>query len=263
MHKELYYIYIVARNSVEQKKKVIFQMINHVIFLLFSIYLYKYVYDLLPNMQSRLPFPNAVWSMAVYFMVFWLGVRNIERSFRNDIRSGNIETYLLRPIGYVWQKVLIQIGEGLIPFASALVLSIVVCYLFVGLPIVGVSIFSWILGLVIILILSQILTTLIFVLCGLSAFWLENSEPVYFVVSKLMMIFGGAWVPVAFFPKALQLFAEFSPFGAAMSISFAMYPNFASHFPIIILNTVFWIIFCVILVHIISKRAFKKLSVNG
>jgi ABC-2 type transport system permease protein len=214
-------------------------------------------------MQSRLPFPNAIWSMAVYFMIFWLGLRNIERNFREDIRSGNIEMYLLRPIGYIWQKVLIQIGQGLIPLLSATILSVVVCYFFVGLPIVNVPLIYWILGLLVILILSQVLTTLIFVLCGLSGFWLDNSEPIYFVVSKFIMIFGGAWVPVAFFPKALQLFAEFSPFGASMSMSFAMYPNFAVHFPIIILNIIFWIIFCWILVNIVSRRAFEKLSVNG
>lgn len=263
MYKSLHYIYIVAKNSVEQKKKVVFQMINHTIFLLFSLYLYKYVYELLPSMQSRLPFPNAIWSMAVYFMIFWLALRNIERNFRRDIESGNIEMYLLRPIGYIKQKVLVQIGEGLIPFLIATLLSIIVCYLFVGLPIIDTSATLWILGLVVILLFSQILMILIFTLCGLSGFWLENSEPIYFIVSKFIMIFGGAWVPVAFFPKALQLFAEFSPFGASMSISFAMYPDFATRFPFMIFNMIFWIILCLVLVNIVSKRAFRKLSVNG
>ena len=72
MKKGFYYIYIVAKNTVEQKKKVIFQMVNHIIFLLFSLYLYKYVYELVPSMQSKLPFPNAVWSMSVYFIIFGL-----------------------------------------------------------------------------------------------------------------------------------------------------------------------------------------------
>ncbi len=125
------------------------------------------------------------------------------------------------------------------------------------------KIFPYILGVVVILVLSQILTILIYVLCGLSGFWLDNSQPVYFAVSKFIMICGGAWVPVAFFPKVLQLIAEFSPFGASMAISFAMYPNFVTHFPVIVLNITFWIIICLILVNVISKRAFKKLSVNG
>jgi ABC-2 type transport system permease protein len=263
MYKGLYYIYIVVKNTVDQKKKVIFQMVNHVIFLLFSLYLYRYVYDLVPAVQSRLPFPNAIWSMSVYFIIFWLGLRNIERNFRDDIRSGNIEMYLLRPIGYIWQKVLIQIGQGFIAFVSATVLSIVVAYFIVGLPVINTSIGFWVLGLFILLILSQILVCLIFILCGLAGFWIENSEPIYFVVSKFMMIFGGAWVPVAFFPKGLQLFAEYSPFGASMALSFGMYPNFTERFPILAINNIIWILICIMLVVIISKRAFKKLAVNG
>ncbi|MEK9179581.1 MAG: ABC-2 family transporter protein [Patescibacteria group bacterium] len=263
MYKGFYYVYIVAKNTVEQKKKVVFQMMNHLIFLLFSIYLYKYVYELLPSLQSKLPFPNAVWSMSVYFMAFWLGIRGIHGNFRADIRSGNIEMYLLRPIGYIWQKVLIRVGQGLIPFISAAAVSIIVCYFIVGLPMIDAPFVFWIFGVLLILILSQILTCLLFILCGLSGFWLEDSEPTYFLLSKLIMIFGGAWVPVAFFPKALQLFAEFSPFGGAMAGSFAMYPNFLERFPLLILNVVFWIAVSLILVHVVSKRAFKKLSVNG
>lgn len=263
MYKGLYYIYIVAKNTIEQRKKVIFQMINHTIFLLFSLYLYKYVYELLPSLHDKLPFTNAIWSMSMYFVIFWLGLKNIEKIFREDIHSGNIEMYLLRPMGYIWQKVFIQIGQGLIPFTSALILSVLVGYLLVGLPSVNMPIFLWILSLVVIFFISQILTCFIFILCGLSGFWLQNSEPVYFVVSKIIMIFGGAWVPVAFFPKTLQLIAEFSPFGASLGLSYAMYPNFGDRFFILVLNTAFWILFCGILVQIVSKRAIKKLSVNG
>ncbi len=263
MYKSFYYIYIVAKNTVGENKKVVFQMINHIVFLFFSLFLYKHVYEILPNMQNKLPLPNAIWSMAVYFMVFWLGIRNLERNFRNDIQSGNIEIYLLRPLSYIWQKVLIQVGWGIIPFIFATLLSVIICFIFVGLPIVNASILVWVLGVFIILILSQILTVLIYILCGLSAFWIENSEPIYFVVSKLIMVFGGAWVPIAFFPKAFQMFAQFSPFGASMSISLAMYPNFLDRLPLIILNCIFWILFCYVLLLIVKKRAFKRLAVNG
>ncbi len=261
--KGLYYIYIVAKNSVGQRKKIVFQMFNHVVFLLFSLYLYKYVYDLLPSMQTKLPFTNAIWSMSMYIVVFWLALRNIEKIFREDIRSGNVEMYMLRPISYVWQKVFIQIGQGLIPFISALILSVGIDYCIIGLPNMDMPFLLWILSLVVVFILSQILTCLIFILCGLSGFWLQNSEPVYFVVSKFIMVFGGAWVPVAFFPPLLQKIAEFSPFGASMALSYAMYPNFGERFGLSLLNMMFWIVICALLVRVVSKRANQKLAVNG
>ena len=128
MFKGLYYIYIVAKNTAGERKKMIFQMINHAIFLLVSLYIYKHVYELLPKMHSKLPFPNAIWSMSMYFVVFWLALRNIEKTFREDIRSGNIEIYMLRPISYIWQKVFIQLGQGLIAFIFALILSVGIDY---------------------------------------------------------------------------------------------------------------------------------------
>lgn len=199
----------------------------------------------------------------MYFIVFWLGFRNIEKIFRQDILSGNIEMYLLRPIGYVWQKVFVQIGQGFTTFVLALVLSVVLDTLIVGLPQMSQTLPVWIGSLLVIFFLSQILTCLIYVLCGLSGFWLGNSEPIYFVVSKLIMIFGGAWVPIAFFPKALQLFAEFSPFGASVALSYAMYPNFAERFPVSVLNLCAWIVIFGVLTAVISKRAMRKLSING
>jgi|SRR3989344_6021808 len=263
MLKGFYYIYVVAKNTVGERKKVIFQMINHTIFLLVTLYLYKHVYEILPEMHTKLPFPNAIWSMSMYFVVFWLGLRNIEKIFREDIRSGNIEIYMLRPISYIWQKVFIQLGQGLIAFIFALILSLGIDYFLVGLPTIDMSSSLWVFSLIIIFLFSQILTCLIFILCGLSGFWLENSEPVYFVVSKLIMIFGGAWVPVAFFPKFLQVIAEFSPFGASMTLSYAMYPDFGEKLGISLLNIVFWLILFSILVNVVSKRAERKLAVNG
>lgn len=263
MRAGLYYIYIVAKNSFEQWKIVIFQMFNHIVFLLFSLYLYSYVYELLPSLHDKLPYSNAIWRMSIYFVVFWLSLRSLEKTFRDDIKSGNIEIYLLRPLSYTWQKVLQQIGQGLIPFLSALLLSVIVDYFLVGLPVMHMPVWTWILALVAIFILSQILTVFIYVLCGLTGFWLDDSEPIYFVVSKLIMIFGGAWVPVAFFPKTLQLIAEYSPFGASLGLSFAMYPNFAEHFGVLVLNICFWIIATAVLVWIVSERGMRNLRING
>lgn len=263
MQRSLYYIYIVAKNSIGQRKKLIFQMVNHTVFLFFSLYLYKHIYEILPKMGARLPLANAIWSMAAYYIIFWLGLRQIERTFRDDIKSGNIETYLLRPISYIWQKVLNQIGQGVLPCLFAFVLSFGVCMWMVGLPILDVPVYIWILLTFVLFIASQVLLCLIFILCGLSGFWLDNSEPVNFVVSKFIMVLGGAWVPVAFFPHALQLFAKYSPFGGSMAITYAMYPNLSQNFLSVFLNILFWILLCGVLTVVVSKRAIRKLSVNG
>jgi ABC-2 type transport system permease protein len=199
----------------------------------------------------------------MYFALYWLGLRNIEKTIRDDIHSGNVEIYFLRPLGYLWQKIWIQLGEGLVPFITAALLSFLVNYFFVGLPTIDVSYGVWALGIVVIFFMSQTVTVLLFVLCGLAGFWIENSEPLYFVVSKLIMVFGGAWVPVAFFPKAVQIVAEFSPFGASASVIYAMYPNFSQHFVVMCLNMIGWSMILVIITYVVSRRAYRNMAVNG
>lgn len=263
MYRSLYYVYTVAKNTTDQNKKVIIQMVNHVIFLIFNIVLYTHVYKLIPTLQEKLPFQNAIWSMSIYFIIFALGLRNLQRAFKEDIRSGNIEIYLLRPMNYIWQKVLVQVGQGIIAFLSALVLTIIVNVLLVGGPIITMPLWMWIILMTILFLLAQVLTCLLLILCGLSGFWIDDSEPVYFVVSKLIMIFGGAWVPVAFFPKTLQLIATFSPFGASVATSYMLYPSASWNGFVLILDVLFWIAICWLLTWFISKRAFKRLAVNG
>lgn len=263
MYQSLYYIGIVTKNTFGQKKKLVFQMVNHVVFLLFSIYLYKYVYVLLPNAETKLPFANAIWSMSMYFVVFWFALRNIQKTINQDIISGKIEMFLLQPMHYLWQRSLAQIGEGLVPFVSGLVLSFLVDYIVVGLPDVSVSFMLWVPMVFVVFVLSQLLTLLMHMLCGLAGFWIEDSEPLYFVVSKLIMIFGGAWVPIAFFPNYLQIFAQFSPFGGSMALSSAMYPDFAARFLVLCTTILFWILTFFLVTQFVSKRAFRKLSVNG
>ncbi len=263
MNKYFTYIYVIAKNTFSTKKKLFAQMINHIIFIIFVFYLYQNVYLLSPGISLKIPLANAIWSMAMYYVIFWLALRNLNNVFNKDIKTGNVEIYLTKPMGYITQKFLIVVGEGILPCIFALLTSIVVPWVMVGLPVINSNPVLFILGLVLIFILSQILMAIMYILCGLTGFWMEDSGPVYLVVSKLIMIFGNSWVPVAFFPLAMQQFAEFSPFGASMAFSFAMYPNFMDRYLFWVLINLFWIVVLGLLMFVVSKRAFKKLSVNG
>ncbi len=263
MNKYFAYIWVVAKNTFSTRKKLFAQMINHLVFLIFVFYLYKNVYLLSPNVSLKIPLTNTIWSMAMYYVVFWLGLRLLHNLFRNDIKTGNVEVYLTKPMGYITQKLLTVIGEGLLPFTFALLTSIVVPYLLVGWPVINTNPIIFVISVIGIFILSQILNAFIFILSGLTSFWLEDSNPVYLVVSKFIMIFGNSWVPVAFFPLGLRVFAEYSPFGAVNSIAFAMYPNFMDRYLFWVSINLFWIIVLGVLIYFVSKNAFKKLSVNG
>ena len=72
------------------------------------------------------------------------------------------------------------------------------------------------------------------------------------------MLFGNAWVPVAFFPAGLRYFAEHSPFGASMAVSYAMYPDFMQRFPFWVGINILWIILLSLLMVIMTRQAYKN-----
>jgi ABC-2 type transport system permease protein len=260
---ELKYIALFSKNSYSTKKKIYFQMLNHVIFLLFNFFLYKNLYNLKPELAQKMPLSNAIWSMAMYFVIFWLGTRRLSRLFKEDIESGNVEMYLLRPMDYIKQKVLQITGQNVYPFFLAIITSCVLSYILVGLPIVNGSGINFVLQLIGIFIFSQILMYLLYIFCGLTAFWLNDNVPIENLFGKFIMILGGAWVPVAFFPEIIQKIAYYSPFGVSASLSLAMYPDSVSNFTRNIVVIIFWSIIFLCINYFMNKKALKKLSVNG
>jgi ABC-2 type transport system permease protein len=151
-------------------------------------------------------------------LVVYLGVTEwvtvsvvaIERLLEDDIRSGGLEPYLLRPRSYLLQRVAPAVGETLVRLAvlgaaglAALVLS--------GrtLPAPGVWPALLVLG-----VLGCILGMLLYVLAGLAAFWMRRVLPVTLIIQKLDFLLGGLAAPVSLYPDWLFNIAAATPFGA-------------------------------------------------
>jgi ABC-2 type transport system permease protein len=47
---------------------------------------------------------------------------------------------------------------------------------------------------------------------GMAAFWFDQSKSLIHLKWMSEGIFGGAWLPLYFFPQWLQIFAKFTPF---------------------------------------------------
>ena len=98
---------------------------------------------------------------------------------------------------------------------------------------------------------------------GLAAFWLEDIQPLRWIIDKFVMVLGGAFVPVAFFPEFLKAMAIYSPFGASQMITHTVYATWAQDYLKLICSQIIWIIILGIAVHYLSQKAYKSVSVNG
>jgi ABC-2 type transport system permease protein len=95
------------------------------------------------------------------------------------------------------------------------------------------------------------------------AFWIEDINPIFWMVDKMVMILGGSYLPVALFPSFMYKIALYSPFGASQFITHTVYESWKTNWFLLISIQIFWIVILSILAYIVFLKARKKVSVNG
>jgi ABC-2 type transport system permease protein len=115
----------------------------------------------------------------------------------------------MQPVNYPIVQMVKSLGNS----APRLVLNLITASLvvFVGTGEIAGSLvgFAAFLGMAT---LSLILDALIAVLIGLTAFWLEEVMPIFWIYQKLNFTLGGLFLPLAFFPPWLRRIAALLPF---------------------------------------------------
>lgn len=224
--------------------------------------LYAYVFKLNGGIINGVTYIVIAWSMFFYFIFSNLNLRRISRLMMADIQSGNIETFLSKPISYLSYEMWWTLGLGFYNFLFIGFLSFIILALIIGIP-SSMTIGLFIPTLFLEFILTTILTLIIYAIVGIFAFWIEDINPVFWIVDKFVMILGGSYLPVALFPSFLYKVAIYSPFGASMFVSHIVYDSWRVDWLKLAGIQVFWIIILGLFLIWLFKKAREKVSVNG
>jgi ABC-2 type transport system permease protein len=139
---------------------------------------------------------------------------------QHRIHEGQIGLDLARPVPFLGQLFAQQIGAtvGLLPFV---VLSVPLAFL-VGNLAPPASLGAG-LAYLVSLVLAYLIATLIGLLMGLVAFWTVQSLGVQVIYEFATQFFGGALVPLFFFPPLLRTVADLLPFQTQVFIPVSIY----------------------------------------
>lgn len=224
--------------------------------------LYWYVFSLSGGSVNGTPYIVAAWSMFFYFAFSTFRLRDISRLIMQDVRSGNIEVLLNKPVSYVLYRVWWQIGAGIYPFLVAAFFGALALALIVGVPqTMTLGIFAPTLFLVVLM--ASALSLILYSLVGLLAFWIEDIDPVFWIVDKTVMILGGSYLPVALFPTFMYQLALYSPFGASQFVTHTVYDSWHSNWYVLIGIQAFWTFALGMVLSLMFVKAREKVSVNG
>lgn len=228
--------------------------------LLFSIY--RIAYTMSGREPQGIPFASAIWSIGAYFVLLSIMIRQIYKDISGDIQQGTIEVRLGKPYSYPLAVIAKRVGRGLPDVGISLLVTIGILGFMVGAPPVSFSPL-WFIQVGLLVVGGLVLASLLYVLVGLSAFWLEDAEPVYWISDKFVMLLGGAYVPVLLFPAWLKGLAIWSPFGGYMFAAQAFHRSFSEMWLRLFCSQLLWITILSVVVTVVFRAARRRVSING
>ncbi len=112
-------------------------------------------------------------------------------------------------------------------------------------------------------ILATVINTLFLTCIGLLSFYIEDSNPLYWLYSKFILIFGVLF-PIEYFRKAIQPILNFSPIFVMNYGSAKLFVDFTwLKFIEIFIGQLIYILIAYTLCSLIYKKGVKNLNVKG
>jgi ABC-2 type transport system permease protein len=224
--------------------------------------LYWYVFKLNKGFINNTSYILVAWSAFFYFAFSSFRLRDISKIIAQDVQTGNIELLFSKPIHYLTYRFWWQIGSGIYSFLFSAFFGSVILALVVGIP-KTMAIGIFIPTLFLVFLGASLLSLFLYTIVGLLAFWIEEINPVFWIVDKTVMILGGSYLPVALFPPIMYNFALYSPFGASQFVTHTVYSSWQADWQLLIGIQIFWTIILGTIMYIMFLKAREKVSVNG
>lgn len=258
----------VFKTGFKQEKDAIFDMFMRcVIYFMITyvlIQLWNYIYGEggTSNVINGYSLNQMLWYLIMgECLVNSARCNQITRTISNEIKTGSIAYKLNKPYNYYLYSISTFMSKSCFMVLFTLPTALIMGGIFVGIP--QSFTITQILPCLLIFMLAILLSWCIYGVVGLIAFWVQDSTPFYWIVSKTFMLLG-MFFPVEFFPGWLQPFIRYSPIYSIMSGPSSLVANFSwEMFAKILISQGVWIAIIISIGLLIFKLGKRKVTSNG
>jgi ABC-2 type transport system permease protein len=244
------------------KKAAIGMILSWSVRIALTIALYSGIYRITgKNSVNTTTLPVAISSMFFYAIFSGFGCRDISRTINSEYKTGAMEIWINKPVSYFILKAGENIGKNM-PVVVGLIFCAIGYWFIKGLPDIDHLALRFAIGMLL-LFFGIIIGILMYGLIGYSVIWLQDINAVFLVVDKMVMIFGGIYIPISFFPHIFRLLGESLPTGAALFLSQIFYVDFFANLPRFIITQLIWIVLLLASLYKVDQIAKRHLTVNG
>lgn len=232
---------------------------------LVQVYLLKAVWTAIYAGRASvgtLQLQSLIATLTLANLQLWVLFPDIGILLYQRIREGQVATDLARPVGFLGQMVAQQVGRtaGLVPFV---LLAFPLAWLLGGLPppASALALALYLVG----LLLAYLIGVLIGLLIGMISFWTLEMIGFQFVLRFVSQFFGGALVPLQFFPPALAALSSFLPFQAQAYLPLEIYLGQVRGSAIAgaLALQAFWVVLLYVIARLVWRRAVRRLVIQG
>jgi ABC-2 type transport system permease protein len=178
----------------------------------------------------------------------------------NEIRRGDVACQLVRPFSYVAAQMATGVGRLLVRAPVMAVTAWGWAFVFTGFvpaPIVWLSLLPF--G-----VAGMLLIHALYVLTGLTAFWLSDVSPLFWIWQKLLFILGGLMLPLALYPEWMQRVAAWTPFPWLLTWpASVVFGTAAIDLRVLAAGLAGWLAVVGLAAELVFRRAARTLQVNG
>jgi len=230
------------------------------LFILFN--LYRYLYSDSAEIINGYTMNQMVWYV-IFTEILWSvsnGKKFVEK-ISDDVKGGNIAYNINKPYSYIGYSLAGHLGEITLKGIIYTVLAMIMGYLFLG-GFPKINILS-ILAIILTSIIAIVISDLIIITIGLLSFKIEDSGPIYWVYSKLILVLGTIF-PIEYFPKNIQPFLNYSPIYVTTYGPAKLFVNFDTKlFLNILIFQIIYLILVSTICTLLYRKGVKNLNVNG
>jgi ABC-2 type transport system permease protein len=203
---------------------------------------------------------DLVWYLVITEIVA-LSTPRIAQTIDSEVRSGDVAYALARPYSYPAYHLASFWGETLVRLPCNLLVGAAVALLAVGPPPTSpaaiVATFLLTAG-------AITLKGILDILVGLSAFWVEDTQPAEWIYAKFVITIGGLLLPLELFPDWLAGIARGLPFASMAYAPARVFVGFDwAVFAPLVVTQLTWLAICWLAVLLVFDRAARRVVAHG
>lgn len=211
------------------------------------------------GMQTYDP-DQLLWYIALNEWII-ISLPRTHENIENDLRSGKLAYLLSRPVSYLGSLFSEACGTLLINLTFLGTVTFIFTWLATNTLPFGSEGFAMtiILG-----ILAGCVGIIFHILLGLSAFWLGEVDPLYWVWEKLLFMFGGLILPLTIYPAWMQTLASYTPFSVILGSRSAQALDYSTNMSLFLAATLLvWASIGILAINIVYRKGLRILTVEG